>query len=194
MIVGDGKQTIATRDDQGSYSTTEAKFIEALAGEQKTLVPNAEGDITTVVVPELPADVASELSEDAQVVNVVTPSGETEPVVVVGQPDDAVQIQDSTGDYVETRAQVVESPTGKQQRIVKISDGDILCQNRCRALTATRILPNVPVQILEEIAEEEERAAGDYCYGLQEQPQQRFMVDAAQFDEARRLPKTWQKR
>ncbi|KAG6608896.1 putative storage protein LPV [Phytophthora cinnamomi] len=76
------------------------------------MIPNADGDITPVVVPDLPADVTSQLSDDTQVVDVVTPSGETEPVVVEGQPEDGqqtVQIQDSTGDYVETQAQVVET-------------------------------------------------------------------------------------
>ncbi|KAJ8546804.1 hypothetical protein ON010_g11429 [Phytophthora cinnamomi] len=132
QIVGDpedGKQTIAIPDDQGGYSTTEVKSIVTPTGQQKILIPNADGDITPVVVPDLPADVTSQLSDDTQVVDVVTPSGETEPVVVEGQPEDGqqtVQIQDSTGNYVETQAQVVETSSGEQQLIVATSDGDLL--------------------------------------------------------------------
>ncbi|EGZ23057.1 hypothetical protein PHYSODRAFT_482301, partial [Phytophthora sojae] len=132
LIVGepeDGKQTIAIPDDQGGYTTTEVKSIETPTGEQKILIPNADGDITPVVVPELPADVTSELSEDTQVVDVVTPSGETQQVIVEGEPEhgeQTVQVQDSTGEYVETKAEVVETPSGEEQLIFSTPDGDII--------------------------------------------------------------------
>ncbi|KAE8968262.1 hypothetical protein PR003_g28923, partial [Phytophthora rubi] len=132
LIIGepeDGKQTIAIPDDQGGYTTTEVKSIETPTGEQKILIPNADGDITPVVVPELPADVTADLSEDAQVVDVVTPSGETEQVIVEGEPEhgeQTVKIPDNDGGYIETKAEVVETPTGEEQLIVPTADGDII--------------------------------------------------------------------
>ncbi|KAL4174891.1 hypothetical protein KRP22_006820 [Phytophthora ramorum] len=132
VIVGepvDGKQTIAIPDGDGGYSTTEVKSIETPTGEQKILIPNAEGDITPVVVPEVPEEVAAETTEDTQVVDVVTPSGETEQVIIEGEPEHGeqkVEIPDNEGGYTETEAKVEETPSGEEKLIVQTTDGDVL--------------------------------------------------------------------
>ncbi|KAL4134558.1 hypothetical protein PRIC2_004855 [Phytophthora ramorum] len=132
VIVGepvDGKQTIAIPDGDGGYSTTEVKSIETPTGEQKILIPNAEGDITPVVVPEVPEEVAAQTTEDTQVVDVVTPSGETEQVIIEGEPEHGeqkVEIPDNEGGYTETEAKVEETPSGEEKLIVQTTDGDVL--------------------------------------------------------------------
>ncbi|POM58465.1 Putative storage protein LPV, partial [Phytophthora palmivora] len=128
ILVGepeDGKQTIAIPDNDGGYTTTEVRSIETPTGEQKILIPNAEGDITPVVVPEAPTEVieqAEQTGEQAQVVNVVTDNGETEQVIIQGEPDEhgevTVQIPDNEGGYIETTAKVEETSTGEQKIVV----------------------------------------------------------------------------
>ncbi|KAG2837629.1 hypothetical protein PC111_g4556 [Phytophthora cactorum] len=130
IIVGepeDGKQTIAIPDEDGGYTTTEVRSIETPTGEQKILIPNAEGDITPVVVPEVPTEV-TETTEGTQVVDVVTTTGETEQVIIVGEPEDGkqtVKIPDNEGGYTETEAKVVETSEG-EKLVVKTTDGDII--------------------------------------------------------------------
>ncbi|KAI9994424.1 hypothetical protein PInf_011052 [Phytophthora infestans] len=130
IIIGepeDGKQTIAIPDEEGGYTTTEVRSIETPAGEHKILIPNAEGDITPVVVPELPTEV-TETTENTKVVDVVTSTGETEQVIIVGEPEhgkQTVQIPDNEGGYTETEAKVVETSEGKQL-VVETTDGDII--------------------------------------------------------------------
>ncbi|KAG6967222.1 hypothetical protein JG688_00006409 [Phytophthora aleatoria] len=130
IIVGepeDGKQTIAIPDEDGGYTTTEVRSIETPTGEQKILIPNAEGDITPVVVPEVPTEV-TETTEGTQVVDVVTSTGETEQVIIVGEPEDGkqtVNIPDNKGGYTETEAKVVETSEG-EKLVVKTTDGDII--------------------------------------------------------------------
>ncbi|GMF61949.1 unnamed protein product [Phytophthora fragariaefolia] len=132
LIIGepvDGKQTIAFPDDDGGYTTTEVKTIETPTGEQKILIPNAEGDISPVVVPQLPAEVTENFTEDTQVVDVVTSGGKTEQVIVEGEPENGeqtVEIPDNMGGYIETKAEVVESPTEGEELIVRTADGDII--------------------------------------------------------------------
>ncbi|KAL3659126.1 hypothetical protein V7S43_016010 [Phytophthora oleae] len=119
IIVGEpenGKQTIAIPDDQGGYTTTEVRSIETPSGEQKILIPNAQGDITPVVVPEIPAEI-SEATEDIQVVDVVDSAGETEQVIIEGEPEDGeqkVEVSDGEGGYTETEAKVEETPEGEK--------------------------------------------------------------------------------
>ncbi|KAG3169200.1 hypothetical protein PI126_g2921 [Phytophthora idaei] len=130
IIVGepeDGKQTIAIPDEDGGYTTTEVRSIETPTGEQKILIPNAEGDITPVVVPEVPTEV-TETTEGTQVVDVVTSTGETEQVIIVGEPEDGkqtVNIPDNEGGYTETDAKIVETSEG-EKLVVKTTDGDII--------------------------------------------------------------------
>ncbi|KAF4138458.1 hypothetical protein GN958_ATG12324 [Phytophthora infestans] len=130
IIIGepeDGKQTIAIPDEEGGYTTTEVRSIETPAGEHKILIPNAEGDITPVVVPELPTEV-TETTANTKVVDVVTSTGETEQVIIVGEPEhgkQTVQIPDNEGGYTETEAKVVETSEGKQL-VVETTDGDII--------------------------------------------------------------------
>ncbi|GMF28609.1 unnamed protein product [Phytophthora lilii] len=132
VIVGEpveGKQTIAIPDGEGGYSTTEVRSIETPTGEQKILIPNAEGDITPVVVPAVPEEVTTAATEDTQVVDVVTPSGETEQVIIEGEPEhgqQTVEIPDNEGGYIETQAKVEETETGEQQLVVETADGDVI--------------------------------------------------------------------
>ncbi|KAG7387948.1 hypothetical protein PHYPSEUDO_013346 [Phytophthora pseudosyringae] len=130
VIVGEpveGQQTIAIPDGAGGYTTTEVRSIETPTGEQKILIPNAEGDITPVVVPAVPTEV-TETAEDTQVVDVVTRSGETEQVIIKGEPDhgeQTVEIPNIEGGYTEAEAKVKETPEG-EQLVVETADGDNL--------------------------------------------------------------------
>ncbi|OWZ04821.1 Storage protein LPV, partial [Phytophthora megakarya] len=136
IIVGepeDGKQTIAIQGNDGEYTQTEVRSIETPTGEQKILIPNAEGDITPVVVPEIPQEVieqAQQTGEQVQAVSVVTDDGETQQIIIQGEPDEhnkvTVQIPDNEGGYTETEAKVTETATGEEQITVRTTDGDII--------------------------------------------------------------------
>ncbi|ETN09892.1 hypothetical protein PPTG_22853 [Phytophthora nicotianae INRA-310] len=155
IIVGepeDGKQTIAIPDEEGGYTTTEVRSIETPTGEQKILIPNAEGDITPVVVPEMPTEV-TESTENTQVVDVVTSTGETEQVIIVGEPENGkqtVQIPDNEGGYTEKEAKVVETSEG-EQLMVETTDGDIIrTKIELPEVDTPVIVPEVPAEVVRE--------------------------------------------
>ncbi|GMG11936.1 unnamed protein product [Phytophthora fragariaefolia] len=114
ILVGDiedGKQTIEVADEFGGYTETEVKAIETEEGE-KLVVPDAQGVDTVVTVPDVPEEVAEIATEDTQVVNVVTPEGETEQVIVEGEPDHGtmtVEIVDELGEVTTEEVKAIET-------------------------------------------------------------------------------------
>ncbi|EGZ23056.1 hypothetical protein PHYSODRAFT_555774 [Phytophthora sojae] len=147
ILVGgieDGTQTIEVLNDFGGYTETEVKAIETPEGE-KLVVPDAEGDMTVVTVPEVPAEIAEIATEDTQVVNVVTPSGEQQQVVIEGEPEHGevtIELVDEHGEVTTEEVKAVETDEGIKL-VVPTDDGYVPV-----------VVPEIPEEIQQEIIEE----------------------------------------
>ncbi|KAF1779144.1 EF-Hand 1, calcium-binding site [Phytophthora cactorum] len=144
----DGKQTIAIPDEDGGYTTTEVRSIETPTGEQKILIPNAEGDITPVVVPEVPTEV-TETTEGTQVVDVVTSTGETEQVIIVGEPEDGKQTVKSLTTKVATlKRRPSGQTTVEEVKAIETSSGETKLE--LPEVDTPLIVPEVPEEVVHE--------------------------------------------
>ncbi|GMF81836.1 unnamed protein product [Phytophthora fragariaefolia] len=147
ILVGDiedGKQTIEVANEFGGYTQTKVKAVETEKGEKLT-VPDAQGDDTVVTVPDVPEEVAEIATEDTQVVNVVTPEGETEQVVVEGEPkhgEMTVEIVDELGEVTTEEVKAVETDEGLKIEL-PTDEGFVPVE-----------VPEVPEEIQDQIVEE----------------------------------------
>ncbi|GMG11963.1 unnamed protein product [Phytophthora fragariaefolia] len=147
ILVGDiedGKQTIEVANELGGYTETEVKAIETEEGE-KLVVPDAQGVDTVVTVPDVPEEVAEIATEDTQVVNVVTPEGETEQVIVEGEPDHGtmtVEIVDELGEVTTEEVKAIETDEGLKIEL-PTDEGFVPVE-----------VPEVPKEIQDQIVEE----------------------------------------
>ncbi|GMF80143.1 unnamed protein product [Phytophthora fragariaefolia] len=147
ILVGgieNGKQTIEVANELGGYTETEVDAIETDEGE-KLVVPDAQGDDTVVTVPDVPEEVAETATEDTQVVNVVTPEGETEQVIVEGEPEHGtmtVEIVDKDGEVTTKQVRAVETDEGLKLEL-PTDEGYVPID-----------VPEVPKEIQDQVAEE----------------------------------------
>ncbi|EGZ23066.1 hypothetical protein PHYSODRAFT_540605 [Phytophthora sojae] len=163
ILVGgieDGTQTIEVLNDFGGYTETEVKAIETPEGE-KLVVPDAEGDMTVVTVPEVPAEIAEIATEDTQVVNVVTPSGEQQQVVIEGEPEHGevtIELVDEHGEVTTEEVKAVETDEGIKL-VVPTDDGYVPV-----------VVPKIPEEIQQEIVEEQPTMSGGNPFAEEETP------------------------
>ncbi|KAG2508249.1 hypothetical protein JM18_008885 [Phytophthora kernoviae] len=120
-----GEQKVEIADGEGGYTETQVQVTETSTGEQKLEIPDGEGGTTTVTMPETPPEMPGTETEQTKVVDVVSPSGEEQQVIIEGEPEHGeqkVEIADGEGGYTETQVQVTETSTGEQK--LEIPDGE----------------------------------------------------------------------
>ncbi|RLN26276.1 hypothetical protein BBJ28_00004532, partial [Nothophytophthora sp. Chile5] len=91
IVIGEpvnGEQTVEIPNEEGGYTTTEVNVEPTASGEEKLEIPTTDGETATVVVtptePESPS--MSEGESGVQTVDVTTPEGAHEEVIVIGEP------------------------------------------------------------------------------------------------------------
>ncbi|KAG6608991.1 putative storage protein LPV [Phytophthora cinnamomi] len=112
----------------------------------KMVVPDADGNNVVVTVPDVPDEIAASATEDTQVVNVVTPSGDQQQVVIEGQPEDGtvtIGMVDDSGEVTTQEVKAVETDDGMKV-VVPTDDGGYV----------PVVVPNIPDDIQQEIVEE----------------------------------------
>ncbi|GMF89696.1 unnamed protein product [Phytophthora fragariaefolia] len=143
-----GKVAIEIPNNHGGYTETEAKAIETDEGVE-VVIPDSHGETTVVTVPEVPADVTEVISDDVLVMNIESPSGEKQQVIVDGKPKNGVQtvhIVDVHGATTTEELKAIETDEGV--KVVVLTDGGYI------PLT----IPRVPKKAKEEVAQQAEDA------------------------------------
>ncbi|KAJ8524161.1 hypothetical protein ON010_g16957 [Phytophthora cinnamomi] len=144
-----GVQTVEIPTDNGDYVETQVKAVETDDG-VKLAIPDAQGETTVVTVPDVPAAVAQEASDDTLVLNVESPSGEMQQVIIVGKPENGlqtIQIVDQHGELVTEEVKATE--TSEVTQITVLTDGGYIPVT----------IPDVPKEAKEEIADQQAEAA-----------------------------------
>ncbi|KAG6608900.1 putative storage protein LPV [Phytophthora cinnamomi] len=144
-----GVQTVEIPTDNGDYVETQVVGVETDDG-VKLAIPDAQGETTVVTVPDVLAAVAQEASDDTLVLNVESPSGEMQQVIIVGKPENGlqtIQIVDQHGELVTEEVKATE--TSEVTQITVLTDGGYIPVT----------IPDVPKEAKEEIADQQAEAA-----------------------------------
>ncbi|RLN43826.1 hypothetical protein BBJ28_00006074, partial [Nothophytophthora sp. Chile5] len=115
-----GEQTVEIPNEEGGYTTTEVNAETTASGEEKLDIPTDNGETETVVVAPTESEnpSMSEGEGGTQTVEVTTPEGIPEEVVVVGPPENGeqtVEIPNEEGGYTTTEVNAETTASGEEK-------------------------------------------------------------------------------
>ncbi|RLN49130.1 hypothetical protein BBJ29_007171 [Phytophthora kernoviae] len=161
-----GEQKVEIPNGEGSYTETQVHVTETSTGEEKLAIPDGEGGTTTVTMPETPPEMPGTETEQTQVVDVVSPSGEEQQVIIEGEPEHGeqkVEIPNGEGSYTETQVHVTETSTGEEK--LAIPDGE----GGTTAVTVPEEIPNGSFMTKDEFREWIKKHYADKFVGMAKQ-------------------------
>ncbi|GMF68140.1 unnamed protein product [Phytophthora fragariaefolia] len=139
-----GKVAIEIPNNHGGYTETEAKAIETDEGVE-VVIPDSHGETTVVTVPEVPADVTEVASDDTLVMNIESPSGEKQQVIVDGKPKNRKQTVQIVDRHGATTTEILKTKdTDEGEGVVVLTDGGYIPLK----------IPHVPKKAKEEVAQQ----------------------------------------